>query len=142
MIFRSKTNEIDSEGNRRDSISSLNIIGQGTFITGDITCEGDIRIDGTLKGTLQSKSKVVIGATGNITGNINCNSADVSGKIEGKIDVLDILILQSTANVLGDINTQKLVVNLGALFNGKCTMNNSKLTNNQSDNNLASLAKK
>ncbi|MGB0838649.1 MAG: bactofilin family protein [Chitinophagales bacterium] len=102
--------------------SSRNHIGKGTFVDGEIECEGDIRIDGKLHGYLNSKSKVVIGDTGEIKGDIVCNNADISGHIEGTIKVREVLFLQSTAVIKGDIITQKLVIDSGAVFNGSCTM--------------------
>ena len=67
--------------------NTINLIGAGTKIKGDINSDGDIRIDGTLNGNLSTKGKVVIGETGKIKGEINCKNSDVSGVIEGKINV-------------------------------------------------------
>ena len=47
---------------------SINLIGQGTMITGDLSCKGDIRIDGEIIGNVISKAKVVIGTTGKVIG--------------------------------------------------------------------------
>lgn len=99
-----------------------NRIGEGTLIEGEITCEGDIRMDGELNGSLNCKAKLAVGATGVIIGDIICQNADVSGRIEGTLRVKDVLHLKSTANVKGDIVTKKLVVDPEAVFNGKCTM--------------------
>ena len=60
----------------------INIIGNGTIIKGDIKASGDMRIDGTLIGSVTSKGKVVVGTTGNVEGEINCQSADFSGRIK------------------------------------------------------------
>ena len=58
----------------------INLIGQGTSIKGDIRSEGDLRIDGKVTGTIRSKAKIVIGNTGIIDGDVNCQNADISGK--------------------------------------------------------------
>jgi cytoskeletal protein CcmA (bactofilin family) len=102
--------------------SSINLIGVGTSITGNIESNGDIRIDGTLKGTLNTKGKVVIGETGSIQGEVSCRNSDVSGKIEGKINVLELLSLKLTAKIFGDIITNKLAIEPGAVFTGTCNM--------------------
>jgi len=61
--------------------SVINIIGNGTKITGDIETNGDIRIDGNLKGNIITKGKIVIGETGNIEGTIECENSDISERI-------------------------------------------------------------
>lgn len=102
--------------------SVINIIGSGTNITGNIISENDIRIDGSLKGNLNTKGRLVIGQSGSITGEIQCNSADISGKIEGKILVSELLSLKETARVFGDIKTDKLAIEPNAVFTGTCNM--------------------
>lgn len=102
--------------------SSINLIGAGTVIEGEIKSSGDLRIDGTVLGSVSSKSKVVVGATGKIEGDIVCQNADVSGAIRGKTVVAEMLFLKSTALINGDIHTGKLVVEVGAAFTGNCNM--------------------
>ncbi|MEW6467793.1 MAG: polymer-forming cytoskeletal protein [Bacteroidota bacterium] len=101
---------------------SVNIIGAGTSIIGDITTNGDIRIDGSLNGTLIVKGKLVLGPTGVIEGEIGCQNADISGTIKGKINVSELLSLKSTAKTNGDIITNKLSIEPGANFSGSCSM--------------------
>ena|SRR5688572_8620434 len=101
---------------------SINLIGAGTTIEGEIKSMGDIRIDGTIIGSVHSKSKVVIGATGQVQGDIQCQNADISGTVQGKTVVTEMLFLKSTAKLNGDISTGKLVVEVGASFTGNCNM--------------------
>jgi cytoskeletal protein CcmA (bactofilin family) len=101
---------------------SINIIGAGTVITGDMSCKGDIRIDGVITGNVISKSKVVIGPTGEVTGDIICTHGDISGALKGDMTVSETLFLKSTARLKGDIVTNKLIVEAGALFTGNCNM--------------------
>ena len=101
---------------------AINIIRKGTQISGDVTCTGDIRIDGVLNGTLISEGKVVVGESGVVDGEVTCKNADVSGKINAKIVVKELLQLKTTAKILGDINTNKLSIEPGANFTGTCNM--------------------
>ena len=101
---------------------SINIIGANTVIEGEIQANGDIRIDGTIRGSVSSKAKGVVGATGQVQGDINCQNADISGTVQGKTVVADLLFLKSTARLNGDIHTGKLVVEVGASFTGNCNM--------------------
>ena len=102
--------------------STINLISNGTDITGDIKSNGDIRIDGTLRGNLNTKGKVVIGPTGKVNGEVICKNSEVSGFIEGKIIVGQLLNLKASSKILGDIATSKLSIEPGALFSGNCKM--------------------
>ena len=122
-MFNKNAKENNSANNRHESTaSSINLIGNGTVIEGDIRSNGDIRIDGSVIGDVYSKAKVVIGNTGLIEGNINCQNADVSGTIKGKSSVNELLFLKASSKLNGDIVTGKLVVEVGATFTGSCNM--------------------
>jgi cytoskeletal protein CcmA (bactofilin family) len=112
-----KYNETDSP--------TINLISNGTDITGDIKSNGDIRIDGTLTGNLNTKGKVVIGTTGKVTGEVICKNSEVSGIIEGKITVGQLLNLKASSKILGDIATSKLSIEPGARFSGNCKMSDT-----------------
>ncbi len=108
---------------KNDNIgSSVNLIGPGTVIKGDIDTNGDIRIDGSIDGTIKVKGKLVIGNTGKITGDIQCQNAEVFGEIQGQIGVSELLSLKASAKLNGDIVTNKLSIEPGAVFSGTCKM--------------------
>jgi len=111
----------------------INIIGNGTKITGNIETSGDIRIDGVLLGNLSTQGKIVIGATGSVEGEVVCVNSDVSGQLKGKISVKELLSLKATAKIFGDIITNKLAIEPNAIFTGTCNMGG--------ENNLASKQK-
>lgn len=109
-----KYNEIET--------NTINLLGAGTEIVGNITSNSDIRIDGSLSGNLKTKGKVVIGETGSVLGEIHCKNADVDGSIEGKIVVSELLSLKAPSNIKGDIVAKKLAIEPGAKFTGNCKM--------------------
>ena len=119
-MFQSNTNKnekaIQSQG-------ILNIIGQGTRITGDLISNGDFRVDGAIEGNVKVGQRLVIGGTGKILGNIEADSATVAGHIKGNLTVKNVLELKPSAKIDGDIITNKMVIEAGAQFNGCCTMN-------------------
>ena len=122
-MFNKQTKENPVSNNKPEPVgSSINLIGAGTVIEGDIRSNGDIRIDGAVYGHVISKAKVVIGTTGLVEGDVNCQNADVSGTIKGKSTVNELLFLKSTSKLSGDIVTGKLVVEVGASFTGTCNM--------------------
>jgi cytoskeletal protein CcmA (bactofilin family) len=100
----------------------INQIGVGTEITGDVSTNGDIRIDGLLNGNLKTKGKLVIGETGSIKGEISCKNSVVEGSINGKINVSELLTLKATSSLKGDISTRRLAIEPGAKFTGNCNM--------------------
>ncbi len=105
--------------------TTINLISTGTEITGDIISSGDIRVDGTLKGSLNTKGKVVIGPTGRISGEVICKNSEVSGIVEGKITVGQLLNLKASSKIMGDISTSKLSIEPGAKFTGNCKMSDT-----------------
>lgn len=110
------------EENSASNPKSMNQLGPGTTIIGEINSDSDIRIEGTVKGNVMSKGKIVLGESGLIDGDIRSENAYLEGRINGRVEVSDLLILSKTAFINGDIVIKKLVVEEGAKFNGKCTM--------------------
>jgi cytoskeletal protein CcmA (bactofilin family) len=108
--------------------STVNIIGSGTTIQGDIVCEGDIRIDGQVNGLVSTKAKIVVGPEGEITGDLVCQSADILGKVTGIIKVDELLFLKSNALVKGDVYTAHFEMEPTAKFNGRCYMEPGDMT--------------
>jgi cytoskeletal protein CcmA (bactofilin family) len=93
-----------------------------THIKGDILSDADFRIDGKLEGSLKTKGKLIVGKEGKIIGEVHCSSADVEGNFSGQLVVSENLTLKSTSNVVGEVSTNKLIVETGALFNATCSM--------------------
>lgn len=118
-MFNSST---EKTGITDSSSSSVNIIGAGTKIEGDIITNGDMRIDGSLTGSINVKGKLVVGASGSLEGEIICQNADISGTIKGKIGVAELLSLKASAKLTCDIITNKIAVEPGATFSGSCSM--------------------
>jgi cytoskeletal protein CcmA (bactofilin family) len=108
--------------NREPEMPSINILGPGAVVKGEIQVNGDFRIDGTLNGTIQCKGKIVVGPTGRIDGEIQCQNADFSGEVTANVKVAELLTLKETARFSGDIITGKLAIEPGAKFSGSCTM--------------------
>jgi len=120
-VFNNKTN-----GAQNFNPSSLNIVNTGTTITGDLNSDGDMRLDGNVKGYISCKSRLVLGATSKVDGDIKAANLEVSGEVNGNIFVTEILTVKSTAKINGDIISNKLIIEAGAEFNGKCSMKDAK----------------
>lgn len=105
-----------------DISNSSNIIGKGTTVEGNIETFGNIRVEGKVIGDIKTKSKVALGQSSRVEGNILAQNAEVAGEVSGTIEVTELLLLKPTAIISGDIITNKLIVESGSTFNGGCRM--------------------
>lgn len=104
-----------------------NLIGNGTSMKGDVESNGDIRIDGNLTGSIKCNGKVIIGPTGVLNGDLFCKQADISGTVRGTIKTEELTSLKSTARVEVELVTKQLLIEVGAVFTGKCTMSQQSM---------------
>ena len=112
----------NKEKSLKPRVMERNVVAKNTSITGDITSEGDFRIDGTLEGTLKTNGRVIIGAEGFIKGKVESTNADIEGKFSGELLVHETLTIKGSANISGDVVIGKLSVEPGATFNASCAM--------------------
>lgn len=118
-MFNKEKNASHSEKNFSNSAT---LISSGTSLKGDVKSENDLRIDGAIHGNVYSSSKIVVGPSGFVEGNIEGANADITGKVKGNIAVKELLQLRGESNVEGNIFAVKLQIDPTAMFNGKCQM--------------------
>ena len=109
----------------QDFINSNNIIGKGSTFNGNIDTYGNLRVEGRIIGNVRSKSKIAVGTSAIIEGNILAQVAEIEGEVKGSVEVTDVLILKPDCSISGDIITNKLIVEAGAKFDGQCKMGNA-----------------
>lgn len=109
-------------GKTEEIVNSVSRISAGTKITGDLSSSNDLRIDGKFDGRIISKGRIVIGETAEVSGEIVCSNADIWGRMKGDIYVKDTLSLKKGSKADGNLNIKKIIVELGASFNGVCKM--------------------
>jgi len=112
--------------------AGFNLLIAGTKVTGDVKSENDFRLDGEVEGTIDCKGKLVLGQKSRVKGNVLCDNAEIGGEISGNILARETLSLRSTARVGGDIETKNLIIEQGAIFNGKCAMG-AKIINKKNE---------
>ncbi len=110
----------------KNAVKELNIIGSGTTIEGKLRTQGNIRVDGKMVGELHAAENVAVGLTGEIEGNINGRNVTIGGKIRGNIIAVDKLVFEGKAVVRGDIRAARLVIDEGAVFDGKISMSDAR----------------
>lgn len=102
-------------------------VGAGTVLTGETSFQAMLRIDGHLTGRVSSENgTLVIGSTGRVDADISVVTATVGGTVNGDIVATEKVELGRTARVLGNIQTPRLVIEDGAIFEGSCSMMKAK----------------
>lgn len=120
-MFSSKSNN-DTQVQSGKGMVISNRINHGTTLNGELESDGDIRVEGIIRGTVRTSAKVAVGASGLVEGDINCRNADIEGNVVGDLEVSELLTLKGNCVVEGNIYTNKIVIENGARFNGLCTM--------------------
>jgi cytoskeletal protein CcmA (bactofilin family) len=119
----SSNNRSSSMASSKNSIQDqINLVGEGTVFEGTLRAESDVRASGKIVGKLDVDGKAIVAESGVVDGEIVATNADVAGRVEGEIRVSERLVLKSTAHVDGNIETDRLVVEEGAVFTGECRM--------------------
>ena len=108
------------------STEDITIISNGVKLEGKITSGGSIRVDGTIVGDVVTQGNVTVGEHGDVNGQINAGIITIGGKVVGSVNAKEKLVLESKANLKGDIFTKILVVEAGAKFDGKSNMGDVK----------------
>jgi cytoskeletal protein CcmA (bactofilin family) len=136
-FFDKKATEGQNEELRKNAGSDMDMttrprrdcecyIAHGTTVEGKISGGTSVGIDGFVKGELNISSKVIVGESGEIKGNIKADDIIIAGKINGNIEARNILEAQPTGQIFGDINASRLVIADGVLFEGNITMKKEK----------------
>lgn len=113
--------------------TQINIISNGSRFEGKITSAGSLRVDGQINGDVSLTGDLVIGANGEVSGNVDAQTVTVGGKITGNINAKNKLVLEGKARIKGDIRASKLVIDEGAIFDGKCEMSGERRPDQKSE---------
>lgn len=100
----------------------INLVGEGTTFEGTLRADSDVRASGRVVGRIEVNGKAIVAEAGMVEGEIVATNADIAGNVQGEIHVEEQLVLKSTARVDGTIETDRLVVEEGAIFTGECRM--------------------
>ena len=104
---------------RYDDFSINTIIGPNTSLAGNIESGGFTRIDGSIRGDVNAKGRVVIGERARMKSNVSGTAITIGGVVYGNVIASESLVILSTALVLGDIITRRIHADEGCLIHGK-----------------------
>ena len=119
----------DSESMARDIREGRlsGYVGNGTVLTGETTFQAMLRVDGHLTGRVMSETgTLIIGSSGRVDANILVGAAMINGTVNGDIVASEKIELGRTARVIGNIQTPRLTIEDGAVFEGNCSMLKSR----------------
>lgn len=95
------------------------ILGKTSSMKGELNGVGVSRVDGKFEGIVNIDGDLLIGPDGNLIAEIKVINATVSGRIKGNIYAEGKVELLSTAIVVGDISAKSIIIEEGAMFNGR-----------------------
>lgn len=104
----------------------LSILGDGVEFKGELSFAHGIRVDGIVRGKIRSESCLVIGPKGKVEADIAIRRVSIHGEFHGAIQASDRVEIHREGKVYGDLFTPCLIIEAGALFEGKCNMNESR----------------
>lgn len=123
LFGNSHTDESSPMADQTSTVQDqVNLVGEGTVFEGTLRAKSDVRASGKIIGTLDVDGKAMVAESGTVEGEILATNADIAGQVEGEIHVEERLVLKSTAQVDGKVETDRLVVEEGAQFSGECEM--------------------
>jgi cytoskeletal protein CcmA (bactofilin family) len=112
------------KGKAADEIVSL--LGKGAEMTGEVSFTNGLRVNGVIKGKVSSEATLDIGPQGKVDAEVIVRKMTVSGEFRGIVQASDRVIIHKDGRVFGDIFSPCLIIEAGAIFDGRCNMSGSK----------------
>lgn len=98
------------------------VIAKDITLTGRLSGEGVVQIEGTVEGEVCLKGYVIVTDTGRVKGPVEADVIRVAGNVEGSVNCRDHLQLERTGTIQGDVTTVSFVIENGGCLNGRTTM--------------------
>ena len=99
---------------------------KGSRVNGQLSFQGAVRIDGSVDGEIQCQGTLTIGEGADIRAKISGRVVIVRGKVEGNVTAKERLELIAPARLIGNVDTPRLLVTEGVVFDGNCAMGTTK----------------
>ena len=98
-------------------------IGPAISIVGDVECDDELVVDGSIRGRVRSHDvRVIVGPQGRVRGDIRGRRVVVQGHVDGSIWASERIELAATAVVHGSMSSNRIVIAEGAIMNGPIDM--------------------
>ncbi len=97
-------------------------IDQGSSFEGKLSFQDTVRIDGRFRGEISSENTLIVGESGQIEASVRSRNVILSGRVVGDVFASNQLVIHKNGRLEGDVETGSLVLEEGALLNGRVTM--------------------
>jgi len=115
MFSRDKTSGLPRPA--RSAATGLSFIGPEVVISGDVSTEAQLHVDGRIDGNVRCQ-QLIQGAAGTVSGNIQADEARIAGTVEGQVNVRT-LFVEASARIMGDIAYETISIDAGAQLEGR-----------------------
>jgi cytoskeletal protein CcmA (bactofilin family) len=110
------------KGHGEDGVQANTYMGKGSQVSGKLTFEGTVRIDGQVDGEIAAQESVLIGETAVVKAQLTADSVVITGKVTGDITARRRVEIRAPGKLYGNITTPSLVIHDGVVFEGHCSM--------------------
>jgi cytoskeletal protein CcmA (bactofilin family) len=94
-------------------------IGKSVMVKGQIFSREDLYIDGEVEGSVECQEhRLTVGPNGKVQANMKAREIVLLGTVHGNVDAADKIDIRKDAKLVGDIKTQRIVIEDGAYFKG------------------------
>jgi cytoskeletal protein CcmA (bactofilin family) len=105
-----------------DKTDAVTRIGSTVVIDGNVSCDEDIAIDGTLKGGIVTSADIYVEAGGTIEAEVETRNIQIEGTLVGNVQASDQFVLMPDGKMIGDVKAPRVVISDGAKFKGNIEM--------------------
>jgi len=99
---------------------------KGSRISGQLSFQGPVRIDGAVDGEIQCQGTLTIGQGAEVRAKISGEVVVIRGKVEGNVTAKERVELAAPARLIGNVDSPRLIVTAGVVFDGDCSMGVAK----------------
>lgn len=114
-------------GEEKDSKKAETIIGPSVKVEGNFVGEGNVIVEGIVSGSLKTNNNLRVGKEAKIKAEVEAANLFLAGEIRGNVKITEKTELTNSAKIFGNLETKVLLVEEGAIINGKCVMIQEKV---------------
>jgi cytoskeletal protein CcmA (bactofilin family) len=105
---------------------TVSVLGGGMKVTGDVSGEGELRIEGSVEGSVTTDGRVIVEANGEVVGDIEAAEVVASGKVSGKITASGAVRLEGGCQIQADVEAATISLEEGGIVNGTLKMGSAR----------------
>ncbi len=106
----------------KNGSTGYSVIDDRLTIRGELDTDGTIRVDGHVEGALHRAGSLIVGAQGEVVGDVEASEVVVAGTIRGNVHATVRLEIEPGASVHGEIRANAMVLREGAIIHGKVSI--------------------